>query len=122
MLILVNNEKRSEKNCYSGFGLATAMRTPAGLAEGEARWRHLTSDHSAHGHPCRESCSPLAILAHQGSDPALPRQALGDPTGRQAIVEGVNPPAYHQALFGRRSGAIRRGRSPLTRWILSSSP
>ena len=66
--------------------------------------RHLTSDHAAHGHLCREARSPLATLVHQGSDPTLPHQALGDPTERQAFLEGVEAPRGHQALFGPSAG------------------
>ena len=65
------------KDCHAGFGSATAARTLPGLAGGEVRGRHLTSHRAAHGHLCRETRSPLAILVHQGSDPTLPHQAFG---------------------------------------------
>src|ERR1700733_6689843 len=66
--------------------------------------------------------SPLATLVHQGSDPTLPHQALGDPTERHAFLEGVKAPRGHQALFGPSAIAVRWGQSPLTHSILPSSP
>src|SRR5438128_6458099 len=71
---------------------------------------------------CRGMRSPLATLVHQGSDPTLPHQALGDPTERQAFLEGVKAPRCQKALFGPQAIAVRWGRSPLTYSILPSSP
>jgi hypothetical protein len=90
-----------------GFGSVTAARILPGLADGEVRRRHLTSNHAAHGHLCRKTRSPLATLVHQGSDPTLPYQALGDPTERQAYLEGVKAPRCQKALFGPRAIAVR---------------
>src|SRR5438094_414143 len=50
---------------------------------------------------CRGMRSPLATLAHQGSDPTLPHQALGDPTERHAFSKALN-----------RHGDIRRCAAP----------
>jgi hypothetical protein len=43
----------------------------------------------AKGPPLSSKRSPLATLVHQGSDPTLPYQALGDPTERHASFQGV---------------------------------
>ena len=110
------------KDCHAGFGSATAARTLPGLAGGEVRGRHLTSDHAAHGHLCRKARSPLATLVHQGSDPTLPHQALGDPTERHAFLKASKRHGDMRRCAGRRPFAVRWGRSPLTHSILPSSP
>ena len=86
-----------EKDCHRGFGSATAARSFPGLVRGEVRGRHLTSHRAAHGHTCRETRSPLVTLVHQGSDPTLPHQTSGDPTGRRAFLKA-----------SKRHGDIRR--------------
>ena len=75
------------KDCHRGFGLATAARSFPGLARVEVYGRHLTSHRAAHGHLCQQTRSPLVELVHQGSDPTLPHQTLGDPTERQAFLK-----------------------------------
>src|SRR5262249_603810 len=67
--------------------------------------------------------SQLALLVHQGSDPTLPYQALGDPRERQTLFR-VYPggPLGDGRRPRPRPNRARRGLAPLTRSIVRQPP
>ena len=103
----------------------TAARTTPGLAGSEVGGRHLTSHRAAHGHPCREARSPLAILvvlpALLGAGPQPP-SAAGKPQERISApvlartfpLEGVRGPARlrDQRQYGPAGGNARYNLPP----------
>ena len=97
---LVDGPMSVRKRLPCGFWVGGRGAHPPRPRRRRGCGRHLTSNHAAHGHLCRKGRSPLATLVHQGSDPTLPHQALGDPTERHAFLEGVKAPRGHEALFG----------------------
>src|SRR6266571_7537295 len=62
----------------------------------------------------------LAILVHQGSDPTLPYPALV--IRESAMLFQGFAPWGRKAFSARRPGPARRGRGPLTLWIVPRRP